>query len=113
MCPALKRNALPSTDDPNRTLTDESRTVVCASGLPLEQQRVRASGKIGSEWEASRPTGGVWMRKVVAFQFVSLDGVAERPDRFVTDWDDVLDASGVELIATQDAVTLGRRTYDE
>lgn len=53
------------------------------------------------------------MRKVVAFQFLSLDGVAERPDRFVTDWDDVMDASGATLIATQDAVILGRRSYDE
>lgn len=53
------------------------------------------------------------MRKVVAFQFLSLDGVAERPDRFVTDWDDVMDASGAHLIATQDAVILGRRSYDE
>jgi|SRR3712207_1019978 len=53
------------------------------------------------------------MRKVVAFEFVSLDGVAESPDGFVTGWDDVLDASGAALIATQDAVVLGRRSYDE
>jgi dihydrofolate reductase len=53
------------------------------------------------------------MRKVVAFQFLSLDGVAERPDSFVTGWDDVMDNSGATLIATQDAVILGRRSYDE
>jgi dihydrofolate reductase len=53
------------------------------------------------------------MRKVVAFEFLSLDGVAEGPDRFVTDWDDVVDVSGATLIATQDAVILGRRSYDE
>lgn len=53
------------------------------------------------------------MRKVVAFAFLSLDGVAEGPDRFFTDWDDVVDASGDALIATQDAVILGRRSYDE
>ena len=53
------------------------------------------------------------MRKVVAFQFLSLDGVAERPDSFLTDWDDVMDASGATLITTQDAVILGRRSYDE
>jgi dihydrofolate reductase len=52
-------------------------------------------------------------RKVVAGVFVSLDGVAEAPDRFVTAWDDETDATGVRLIATQDAVVLGRRTYDE
>lgn len=53
------------------------------------------------------------MRKVVAFEFLSLDGVAENPDRFFTDWDDVVDASGATLVATQDAVILGRRSYDE
>jgi dihydrofolate reductase len=53
------------------------------------------------------------MRKVVAFEFVSLDGVAESPDGFVRGWDDVLDASGAALIATQDAVVLGRRSHDE
>ena len=53
------------------------------------------------------------MRKVVAFAFLSVDGVAEGPDRFFTGWDDVVDASGEELIATQDAVVLGRRSYDE
>jgi dihydrofolate reductase len=55
----------------------------------------------------------VHVRKVVAFEFLSLDGVAEQPDRFFTAWDDVVDASGVELISTQDAVILGRRSYDE
>ncbi|MDQ2836647.1 MAG: dihydrofolate reductase family protein [Actinomycetota bacterium] len=53
------------------------------------------------------------MRKVVAFEFLSLDGVAEDPDRFFTNWDDVVDASGTALIATQDAVILGRHSYDE
>lgn len=53
------------------------------------------------------------MRKVVAFEFLSLDGVAEGPDRFFTAWDDVVDAAGAALIATQDAVILGRRSYDE
>jgi dihydrofolate reductase len=53
------------------------------------------------------------MRKVVVFEFLSLDGVAEQPDRFFTDWDDVVDRAGTDLIATQDAVILGRRSYDE
>jgi dihydrofolate reductase len=52
-------------------------------------------------------------RRVVAFEFLSLDGVAEGPDTFITGWDDVLDASGAALIATQAAVILGRRSYDE
>lgn len=53
------------------------------------------------------------MRTVVVFEFLSLDGVAETPDRFFTAWDDVVDASGDALIATQDTVVLGRRTHDE
>jgi dihydrofolate reductase len=52
-------------------------------------------------------------RKVVAGYFLSLDGVAESPDRFITASDDETDASGASLIATQDAVVLGRRSYDE
>lgn len=58
-------------------------------------------------------TSGQTPRKVVAGYFMSLDGVAEAPDRFITDWDDETDASGANLIATQDAVILGRRSYDE
>lgn len=53
-------------------------------------------------------------RKVVSGLFLSLDGVAEAPDRFMsTGWDDVVDAAGEALIATQDTVVLGRRSYDE
>jgi len=56
---------------------------------------------------------GQTSRKVVAGHFLSLDGVAEAPERFITAWDDETDASGADLISTQDAVILGRRTYDE
>src|SRR6478672_12793431 len=63
--------------------------------------------------DAPAPHTGRSPRQVVAGHFVSLDGVAEAPDRFITAWDDETDASGVELIATQDAVILGRRSYDE
>ena len=52
-------------------------------------------------------------RKVVAAYFLSLDGVAEAADQFIAGWDDELDARGAELIASQDTVILGRRTYDE
>lgn len=52
-------------------------------------------------------------RKVVAGHFLSLDGVAEAPDQFITAWDDETDARGADLIAEQDAVVLGRRSYDE
>jgi dihydrofolate reductase len=53
------------------------------------------------------------MRKVVLTELLSLDGVAEAPNRFFFDWDDVVDEHGAGIIATQDAVILGRRSYDE
>ena len=53
------------------------------------------------------------MRKVVVYELLSLDGVAEDPDRFFSDWDDAMDANLAAVIATQDAVILGRRSYDE
>jgi dihydrofolate reductase len=53
------------------------------------------------------------MRKVVAYELLSLDGVAEQPDEFVTDFDDVMRENLGRVIATQDAVLLGRRTYDD
>ena len=52
-------------------------------------------------------------RKVVAYELLSLDGVAESPDEFVFDWDDEMEANLSALIATQDAVILGRRSYEE
>ena len=49
------------------------------------------------------------VRKVVVYELVSLDGVAEDPDRFVADWDDAMDANLAAVIETQDAVILGVR----
>jgi dihydrofolate reductase len=53
------------------------------------------------------------MRKVVVYELISLDGVAEDPDVFFADWDDAMDANLAAVIATQDAVILGRRSYAE
>lgn len=53
------------------------------------------------------------MRKVVAYELLSLDGVAEEPDVFLTEWDPALQANLTAVIAAQDAVILGRRSYDE
>jgi dihydrofolate reductase len=53
------------------------------------------------------------VRKVVAYELLSLDGVAEQPDEFVTEFDDVMRENLDRVIATQDAVLLGRRTYDD
>jgi dihydrofolate reductase len=53
------------------------------------------------------------VRKVVAYQLLSLDGVAEDPDRFITDWDEAMAANLAAVIDSQDAVILGRRSYEE
>jgi dihydrofolate reductase len=53
------------------------------------------------------------VRKVVAYELLSLDGVAEQPDEFITDFDHVMGENLARVIATQDTVLLGRRTYDE
>jgi len=53
------------------------------------------------------------VRKIVVYELLSLDGVAEEPDSFFTDWDDAMGANLAAVIATQDAVILGRRSYTE
>jgi dihydrofolate reductase len=53
----------------------------------------------------------VGVRKIVVYELLSLDGVAEDPDGFITEWDDAMDADLAAVIATQDAVILGRRSY--
>jgi dihydrofolate reductase len=53
------------------------------------------------------------MRKVVAYELMSLDGVAEQPDEFITEWDEMMGENLGRVIATQDTVLLGRRTYDD
>jgi dihydrofolate reductase len=53
------------------------------------------------------------VRKVVVYELLSLDGVAEDPDSFLTGWDDVMQANLAAVIAAQDAVILGRRSYGE
>ena len=53
------------------------------------------------------------MRKVVAYELLSLDGVAEGPDSFIHEWDPAMDANLAAVIAEQDAVILGRGSYEE
>jgi dihydrofolate reductase len=56
----------------------------------------------------------VWsVRKVVVYELSSLDGVAEKPDGFFTDWDEAMEANLAAVIGAQDAVVLGRRSYTE
>src|SRR5262249_53922264 len=51
--------------------------------------------------------------KVVVYELLSLDGVAENPDAFFADWDDAMETNLGAVIAAQDVVILGRRTYEE
>jgi dihydrofolate reductase len=53
------------------------------------------------------------MRKVVVYTLVSVDGVAEAPETFVLDFDEVMEANLTEVIEAQDVVVLGRVMYDE
>jgi dihydrofolate reductase len=53
------------------------------------------------------------VRKIVVYELLSLDGVAEDPDGFIADWDDAMDANLAAVIGTQDAVVLGRLSYAE
>ena len=53
------------------------------------------------------------MRKVVVYELLSLDGVAEKPDAFFADWDEAMDDNLATVIAAQDVVILGRRSYEE
>jgi dihydrofolate reductase len=53
------------------------------------------------------------VRKVVVYELLSLDGVAEKPDGFLADWDDAMEANLGAVIRAQDSVILGRRSYEE
>ena len=53
------------------------------------------------------------MRKVVVYELLSLDGVADDPDSIIREWDSAMDANLATVIAGQDAVILGRRSYEE
>ena len=54
------------------------------------------------------------MRKVVSWLFVSLDGVAEAPDKWQFDvFDEDLGAAITSQMASEDAMLMGRVTYQE
>lgn len=52
------------------------------------------------------------MRRVVLFHMWSLDGVAEEPSDWLFDVDQAIFDNIAEVIGSQDAVLLGRDTYD-
>ncbi len=53
------------------------------------------------------------MRKVVLYTLLSLDGVAEAPELFLSDFDEAMDEHLGQVIGRQDTVLLGRRMYEE
>jgi dihydrofolate reductase len=53
------------------------------------------------------------MRRVVVYELVSADGVAERPETFLFDFDEVMYDNLADVIGRQDTVLLGRAMYNE
>ncbi len=53
------------------------------------------------------------MRKVIAYELLSLDDVAEDPDAFINEWDSAMGENLGRVISTQDTVLLGRQTCDD
>jgi len=52
------------------------------------------------------------MRKVVVYMLVSLDGVAEEPSDWMTDFGEPIFENLARVIGSQDTILLGRGTYD-
>lgn len=53
------------------------------------------------------------MRKVVLYTLLSADGVAEDPGQYVLEFDDRMRENLAQVVDGQDAVLLGRRSYDD
>jgi hypothetical protein len=71
--------------------------------LSLRQTLARALFNVALPSSASPGKEMMRMRKVVAYELLSLDGVAEQPDEFFTDFDDVMEDNLGRVIATQNA----------
>ena len=52
------------------------------------------------------------MRRVVLYMLLSLDGVAEEPGDWMTDFDQPIFDNLARVIGSQDTILLGRGTYD-
>src|SRR6266700_2382631 len=57
--------------------------------------------------------GVLSMRKVIAGLFITLDGVVEAPNKWQEHFDEDMGQALTEQLASQDAVLLGRVTYEE
>jgi dihydrofolate reductase len=86
------------------------------AGIPLAYVSLDglAVGASRDAGEAAESMEEITMRKVVSGLFISLDGVVESPDQWQFDnFDDDMAALMGEMLAVQDAVLLGRVTYQE
>jgi dihydrofolate reductase len=68
---------------------------------------------VGRHVELHSEQGDGVARKLVVYELLSFDGVAEDPDAYIAEFDDVMEENLGRVIATQDAVLLGRRTYND
>jgi dihydrofolate reductase len=53
------------------------------------------------------------MRKITAGLFISIDGVVESPDKWQFEFDEMMGAALTRAMNAQDALLLGRTTYQE
>jgi len=84
-----------------------------ASGSVRKHDAARCSFGIDGDRSPERPTGGV-MPKINAGLFVTLDGVAERPESWNPPYfDGEMGAEIGSAMASADALLLGRVTYEE
>ena len=68
---------------------------------------------VGRYDEMRAEPGQEWVvRRVVLYELMSLDGVAEEPGNWMFEVDDAVVGNLEAIIARQDAVLLGRGTYD-
>src|SRR5580658_685087 len=81
-----------------------------AWGIGVQRDEIQVNGRL---YGRSTPKGDEVVRRVVAYELLSLDGVADQPDAFFADFDEVMRKNLGRVISTQDAVILGRRTYDD
>src|SRR5438046_2145287 len=85
----------------------------CKMGEVFLDHMCYTSGSYNRSVQDMRIKGGLSMRKVVAALFITLDGVVESPDKWQEHFDEDMGGAMMEQLASQDAVLLGRVTYQE
>lgn len=90
------------------------RTLSAPAELPLPLTASSIPARLTSAaYESGRNyEGEPYMRKIVSSLIYSLDGVTESPEKWVFGFDSEMMANMQSQIAEQDAVVLGRSTYE-